>query len=63
MATTGIVLHTFFHTSKEGEKFRFDIWDTAGMQRINVMALNYIKNADGVIVVFSLTDRDSFADL
>ena len=63
MATTGIDLYTFIHNSKDGEKYRFDIFDTAGMQRINIMALNYVKNADGVIVMFSLTDRDSFSDL
>lgn len=36
------------------------IWDTAGQEKFFSLTKNYFKKADGVIVVFDLTDKTSF---
>lgn len=36
------------------------IWDTAGQEKFFSLTKNYFKKADGVLVVFDLTDKLSF---
>ena len=36
------------------------IWDTAGQQKFFSIARNYFKKADGVLVIFDITDKNSF---
>lgn len=36
------------------------IWDTAGQERFRALNKNFYSNALGAIVLFDLTDRDSF---
>jgi GTPase SAR1 family protein len=36
------------------------IWDTAGQEKFFSLTKNYFKKADGVLVVFDLTDKPSF---
>lgn len=36
------------------------IWDTAGQEKFFSLTKNYFKKADGVLVVFDLTDKSSF---
>jgi len=36
------------------------IWDTAGQEKFFSLTKNYFKKADGVLVVFDLTDKNSF---
>ena len=42
---------------------RLQIWDTAGQERFRTITKAYYKGADGVLVVFDLTDRDSFLNI
>ena len=39
---------------------RLQIWDTAGQERYRTITKAYYKGADGILVVFDLTDRESF---
>ena len=39
------------------------IWDTAGQERFKTITSSYYKGAHGLILVFDLTDRQSFLDL
>jgi small GTP-binding protein len=39
------------------------IWDTAGQERFRNMTQQYYKNADGILLVFDLTDRGTFEKL
>jgi small GTP-binding protein len=44
----------------DGEPVILQIWDTAGQEKYRSIATQYIRGASGVIVTFSLTDRESF---
>jgi len=45
----------------DGENVTLDIWDTLGQERFLSLAPLHYRGADGAIIVFSLTDRSSFA--
>ncbi len=40
--------------------FTVKIWDTAGQERYRSLTKNFYKNADGIIIVYDITDRRSF---
>lgn len=35
-------------------------WDTAGQERFRTITNGYYRGADGILIVYDLTDRDSF---
>ena len=39
---------------------KFEIWDTAGQERFRTITNGYYRGADGILIVYDLTDRDSF---
>ncbi len=43
-----------------GQEINVCIWDTAGQEKFFSLTKNYFKKADGVLVVFDLTDKMSF---
>jgi small GTP-binding protein len=47
----------------DGRKVKLQIWDTAGQERFRSIAKGYYRNAVGVIVVFDLSNRQTFDDL
>ena len=47
----------------DGADVRLQIWDTPGWDRFRSVAKAYFRNAVGAILVFDLTDRDSFQKL
>ena len=42
---------------------RLQIWDTAGQERYRTITKAYYKGADGILVVFDLTDKESFMNV
>jgi small GTP-binding protein len=44
-------------------KMKLQIWDTAGQERFKSIARAYYRNAVGVILVYDITDRQSFDNL
>ena len=42
---------------------RLQIWDTAGQERYRTITKAYYKGADGILVVFDLTDKESFLNI
>jgi small GTP-binding protein len=42
------------------KKYKIAMYDTAGQERFKSMVYNVIKNADGIILIFSITSQDSF---
>ena len=39
---------------------KLQIWDTAGQERFRSLCTTYYKGSNGVILVFDITDRESF---
>ena len=39
------------------------LWDTAGQERFKALTPSYLRNAEGVILVYDVTNSDSFDDL
>ena len=43
---------------------QLQIWDTAGMEQFrNALVTKYYRNADGIVLVFDITKRESFEGL
>jgi Ras-related protein Rab-1A len=44
----------------DGHNVKLQIWDTAGQERFRTITSAYYRGADGIMVVFDKTARDSF---
>ena len=47
----------------EDKTIRLILWDTAGEERFRSLIPSYLKNADCIIIVFDITNKDSFNSL
>ena len=47
----------------KGHKIKITISDTAGQERFRSIATNYIKNSDGIFIVFDLSNKSSFESI
>ena len=45
------------------KSLRFDIWDTAGQERFKNITASYYRGGNGILVVYDITDRESFNNL
>ena len=51
------------YVSVDNTKIRLDIWDTAGQERFRGLAKNYFRGANGFILVYDITDINSYEKL
>ena len=47
----------------EGQRVKLTIWDTAGQERFRTLTSSYYRGAQGVILVYDVTSRESFDNL
>ncbi|KAJ9480082.1 putative GTP-binding protein YPT1 (putative) [Pseudozyma hubeiensis] len=43
-----------------GKRFKLSIWDTAGQERFRTLTSSYYRGAQGVIITYDVTQRDTF---
>jgi len=45
------------------QKIKLNIWDTAGQERFKTITSTYYKGSHGIILVYDITDRESFDNI
>jgi len=55
----------FFTTNKkrDGLLYKIQVWDTAGQERFNSLITSYFKESTMAVVVFDVTDHNSFLNV
>ncbi|XP_014667685.1 PREDICTED: ras-related protein M-Ras-like [Priapulus caudatus] len=51
------------HTEVDGQWCILDVLDTAGQEEFSAMREQYMRKGDGFLIVYSVTDRQSFDNL
>ena len=62
LSTIGIDYQTKFFKF-DGHKIKCNYVDTAGQEKFRAISRNYLKGADGVILVFDITNRQTLESL
>lgn len=47
----------------ENKKIYLTIWDTAGQEKFRSITKNYYKGANGIMIIYDVTDRQSFIEV
>ncbi len=46
-----------------GQKLRLNVWDTAGQERFRTLTSSYYRGAQGVILVYDISNEQSFSNI
>ena len=50
-------------TLKNGKTIKLQIWDTAGQERFRSITKNYYKKANGIILIYDVTNKYSYKNI
>jgi small GTP-binding protein len=60
LSTVGIDMRIKKIELENGKKVNVRFYDTSGQERYHSLSANFIKRADGIILMYDITNRDSF---
>ena len=60
MSTVGLDYKIKTLQMEDGKNVKIQIWDTAGQDRFRSITKNYYKGAHAIILIFDVTNHDSF---
>lgn len=47
----------------DGKRIKLQIWDTAGQERFRTITTSYFRGAQGILLVYDVTDRQTFTSI
>merc|ERR1711988_1069767 len=47
----------------DNKRIKLQIWDTAGQERFRTITTSYFRGAQGILLVYDVTDRQTFTDI
>ena len=47
----------------DSKKIKMQIWDTAGQERFKNIVASYYRGANGILLIYDVSDKDSFKNL
>eukprot|EP01120_Amphizonella_sp_Union-15-10_P013031 TRINITY_DN5973_c0_g1_i1.p1 TRINITY_DN5973_c0_g1~~TRINITY_DN5973_c0_g1_i1.p1 ORF type:complete len:212 (+),score=28.08 TRINITY_DN5973_c0_g1_i1:173-808(+) len=62
-ATIGVEFHTCTLEIGVGQTVKLNVWDTAGQEKFRAITKAYYRGAQGVIVLYDITNRRSFQEV
>ena len=62
-ATIGIDFFSKVMTLPTGKEMKLLFYDTAGQEKYKSISFNLIKNAHGIILMYDISDRETFVDI
>ena len=63
LSTIGLDYKHHYVTLKNGKKVKTQIWDTAGQERFRTVSTSYFKGAHGIMLIYDVTDKNTFANI
>ena len=63
LSTIGLDYRLKTMTLENGKNIKLQIWDTAGQDRFRAITKNYYKGANGIILIYDVTNMQSYENV